>query len=70
LGVNEGGIVMKELLLGTFPKENNLYIQLQPNASNFVKPYDFIVLSCGERQIKISMEELSTKTPCPCLSPM
>ena len=52
---------MKELLLGTFPKENNLYIRLQPDASNTVKPYDFIVLSCGERQIKISVEELFNK---------
>ena len=52
---------MKELLLGTFPKENNFYIQLQPDTSNFVKPYDFIVLSYGERQIKISMEELFNK---------
>lgn len=52
---------MNEILLGSFPKENNLYIQLKPNEDNFVKPYDFIILSYGEKQIKIATKDLFNK---------
>lgn len=52
---------MTQILLGCFPKENNLYIQLNPNEDNFTKPYDFIILSYGEKQIKISTKDLFDK---------
>ena len=52
---------MKEILLGCFLKENNLYIQLKPSEDNFTKPYDFIILSYGEKQIKIPTKDLFDK---------
>lgn len=55
---------MKSICLGTIgivDLDMNLYIQLQPKDSNFIKPYKNIVIQYEEEQLTIPVEQLFKK---------